>query len=282
MDGLIANHVLTGDNRARRVMTTKSMRDASFEELLSRARNGTPGAMDELLTRYQGQLHGYAHRLAASQPDGARPSDFIQNMALRAMVRWETFRGATEAEWVAWLRQILQREVLMVARRAGRLKRRSGPPVGLDEPEAQNVRDSGLTPSKVASQLEDWHKVLSGLHELPETQKEAIKLCYLEELPVAEAARALQRSEAAVASLLQRGLRALREQIMGQPTPGAATTRSAASRQSRALLEYLRRRDLGESIDPEAFVAEYPESAAELRAMLRSIAAIQAVRPQHK
>lgn len=238
--------------------------------------------MDELLTRYQRQLHEYAHRLAASQPDGARPSDFVQNMALRAVVKLETFHGSTEGEWVAWLRQILQRDVRMAARRAGRLKRGSGPPISLDDPEAQNVRDTGMTPSKVASQLEDWHKVLSGLHELPEAQKEAIKLCYLEELPVAEAARAMQRSETAVASLLQRGLRALRERIIGQPAPGAADTRSTSPRLSRALLEYLRRRDLGECIDPEAFVAEYPESAAELLAMLYSIAAIQAVRPRRK
>lgn len=254
------------------------MSKLSFDELLRQARLGEPGAADVLLTRYQGQLRGYAMRIAASKPGGARPSDFIQDVALRAFARLKAFRGTTEAEWIAWLRQILQNQVLMAARRAGRAKRESGATCRLDDAEALNIQDSGPTPSSATSQLEDWHRLLSCLHELPEAQKEALVLCYLKELPVAEVAQEMGKSEAAVASLLQRGLRTLRDRMTG-PTSSDTGSVHATAVMRQALLALLRRRDLGERVDIETFLAEYPQCSSELRTILNWVERIQAIRP---
>ena len=49
------------------------------------------------------------------------------------------------------------------------------------------------------------------LHNLPESQREAIRLRYLEGRSLKELAESLGRSETAVAGLLKRGLRNLRD-----------------------------------------------------------------------
>jgi RNA polymerase sigma-70 factor (ECF subfamily) len=54
------------------------------------------------------------------------------------------------------------------------------------------------------------------LARLPEAQREAVVLHYLQEQPLADVARQLGRSEAAVAGLLHRGLNKLRELLHEQ------------------------------------------------------------------
>ncbi len=49
------------------------------------------------------------------------------------------------------------------------------------------------------------------LGKLPDSQREAVMLHYLHGLPLSEVARQLARSPAAVAGLLQRGLKGLRK-----------------------------------------------------------------------
>jgi RNA polymerase sigma-70 factor (ECF subfamily) len=51
------------------------------------------------------------------------------------------------------------------------------------------------------------------LEELPADQREAVRLRHLEGLPLAEIADRLGRSEDAVAGLLKRGMRTLRERL---------------------------------------------------------------------
>src|SRR4051794_19788895 len=52
------------------------------------------------------------------------PSDVVQQTMLEAVRAWDDFRGGTEAERGAWLRQILARVLLHEIRRLAGTKRR--------------------------------------------------------------------------------------------------------------------------------------------------------------
>ena len=52
--------------------------------------------------------------------------------------------------------------------------------------------------------------LLEALHQLPETQAEAIRLRYMEGLPLAEIVERMGKTDTAVAGLLKRGLQKLR------------------------------------------------------------------------
>ena len=51
------------------------------------------------------------------------------------------------------------------------------------------------------------------LEQLPETQREAIRMRYLEGMSLKEISERIEKSEMAVAGLLKRGLRTLREEM---------------------------------------------------------------------
>lgn len=59
---------------------------------------------------------------------------------------------------------------------------------------------------------------------------------------------------------------------------GAAEVSSDATRA--ALLTYLQKRDAGEEVDPEAFIAAHPDCADELRAKLELLDRIRDLRPK--
>jgi len=51
------------------------------------------------------------------------------------------------------------------------------------------------------------------LEQIPETQRQAIRMRYLEGMSLKEISEKIEKSEMAVAGLLKRGLRALREEM---------------------------------------------------------------------
>lgn len=255
----------------------------SFQELLSRARAGDGRAREELFKQYQSRLDSWAsRRLSRARPGLPRPSDIAQDTAESALKAFSSFHGNTEAEWRTWLQRIFRNEVAQSIRAARAQKRDVLALVPLEAPEAQEARTPQMSPSQAISQQEDWRWLLTRIYQLPDAQRDAIWLCHLKELPVAEAARRLGKTEAAVAGLLQRGLKTLRtlepeEQLLeeGRQNEPSMVLSSAAS----ALLTYLRRRDAGEVLDVATFSEAYPDCANELREMLRWMERLQALRP---
>jgi len=248
------------------------------EVLLRRARDGDELALNELFRLARKAFEDLASRRAARVQSGsARPSDIAQESVLRALHGFWKFKGTTRAEWFAWLQRIFRNHVAQSLRDSRRKKR--GPPVRatLDDPEALEVRSAQKSPSQAAALEEDWHLLFSKLYELPDEQRDAVWLCHIKELPVSEVARRLGKTEGAIAGLLHRGLEALRVRVKGT---GGLDARSANPEAVAAFLEYLRRRDVGESIDPETFAARYSSCGDELRAMLHWSERLRALRPR--
>jgi RNA polymerase sigma-70 factor (ECF subfamily) len=56
-------------------------------------------------------------------------------------------------------------------------------------------------------------KMAEAVERLPETQREAIRLHYLEGMKLSEVAEQLDKSAGAIAGLLHRGMKTLRQQL---------------------------------------------------------------------
>jgi RNA polymerase sigma-70 factor, ECF subfamily len=253
-----------------------------IEELIARARAGDKSAIDRLFTWCAPLLRKWvSRRLANRQPGIAGRSDIGQDVAERALLALPSFKGTTEAEWMSWLQRIVETCTVQSFRDAGRKKRDRAVETPLEEDE---IATQQMSPSQATAAGEQWRELLTQLSRLPQEQQQAIYLCHVKELRVAEVAERIGKSEAAVAGLLQRGLRALRARLTdavetAAPAAGAHRTVDVQDEAAVALRSYLRRRDAGEPVEAAALVAEHPSCAEELRFMLECIERLQALRP---
>ncbi|MEY4565346.1 MAG: polymerase sigma factor SigW [Planctomycetota bacterium] len=153
-------------------------------------------------------------------------SDIVQQTMLNAYQSWEQFRGKSDAELAGWLRQILANLIIRNTRDMGRGKRDVQRERSIDAELQQSsmrlgklLADPGqVTPSQMVMKEERAAVLARALMELPDDQREAILGKYWHGQSSAEIGEQLQRSPEAVAGLLYRGLKKLRE-VMGQATP---------------------------------------------------------------
>jgi RNA polymerase sigma-70 factor (ECF subfamily) len=170
----------------------------------------------------------YLARMAAARAVGrlrakADASDLAQDAILEAHRHFASFRGATRAEFQAWLRSILKAVAANHARRFYDARRRN---VRLEHPlddvaaaQACVCQRRGLacdSPSKVALRHESRERLTLALKSLPAHYRRALELRYLEERPQLEVARQMRRSLASVEKLCRRGLEQLRSSL-GEP-----------------------------------------------------------------
>ena len=190
--------------------------------LIDRARRYLPGALDQLLEGYRNYLRLLARTgIDASLQGKADPSDLVQEALLKAHQHFAQFRGRTEAELAAWLRQILARNLIDLARRyrvAGTRKvGREQSLEGLVDHSAQALdrllAGDGTSPSHSAQRRELSVVLADALAELSADHREVIVLRSLEEQEWNAVARRMGRSEGAVRLLWARALKHLRPLI---------------------------------------------------------------------
>jgi RNA polymerase sigma-70 factor (ECF subfamily) len=169
------------------------------------------------------RYHNYLRLLARLQLDPRLrgkldPSDIVQQTLMQAHQMQDQFRGTTDAEQAAWLRQILVRTMANAARDMGRQKRDVNRERSLEAAiEESSVRleawlaSEQTSPSMAAEKNEHMLRLAEALEQLPEAQREAVVLHHLRGLSLAELAAQLGRSEGAAAGLLHRGIKRLRE-----------------------------------------------------------------------
>ncbi|HEV3163210.1 MAG TPA: sigma-70 family RNA polymerase sigma factor [Isosphaeraceae bacterium] len=142
------------------------------------------------------------------------PADVVQQTMLKAIQKWEQFRGQTEAELIAWLRTILTRHLVDVARD---YKRKNGDRHrSLEQSNARLaswlVADQS-SPSQKAMRHEQRGRVADALLCLPHDQRMALELRHIQGCSVPQICEQMGRSPAAVAGLLRRGLQTLRNRL---------------------------------------------------------------------
>jgi RNA polymerase sigma-70 factor (ECF subfamily) len=173
------------------------------------------------LERYRNYLRLLARVHLGSRP-GPRidPSDLVQQTLLEAYQKREQFRGAGDAERAGWLRTILARNVADALRAQGRLKRDISRERSLERELAESsarlgswLAAEGPSPSEFAQRHEQAIRIADALARLPPEQREALVLHYWQGCTLVEVGRALERTPAAAAGLLKRGLKNLREQL---------------------------------------------------------------------
>ena len=154
------------------------------------------------------------------------PSDVVQQTLLKAHEKRDQFRGRSEGELNAWLRQILANKLAEASRTFGAeardVARERSLEARLEESSARlevALQADQSSPSQRAMRHEQVLRLANALARVPEDQRQAVELHHLKGLPVAEVAERMGRSRAAVMGLLFRGLKALRE-LLKDPEAG--------------------------------------------------------------
>lgn len=196
------------------------MSDTTFESLLNRARRGESAAQGDLLRRFEPWLRLLA-RVQLESRFAAKfdASDVVQQTLLEAIKAFPQFRGSTEAELTAWLRQILAHTLAHEMRRYhGTAKRDISQEVSLDAALAQSSQrlgalfaESGPSPSQQAARRELDVLLADVLARLPDDYRDVLIFRHLENLSHEEIAARMNRSPGAVRMLWVRALAALRE-----------------------------------------------------------------------
>jgi RNA polymerase sigma-70 factor (ECF subfamily) len=153
-------------------------------------------------------------RLLGGPPAKVEVSDVVQQTLLQAFAKRAQFRGATEAEWKGWLRQILANVIAGAFRK---LPDRESIRADLDESASRLemfLPKVLSTPSQKLERDEQLLLLAEALETLTDDERTALELRYFHEprQSMAEIARRLNRPTAkAVADLLARAKFKLRE-----------------------------------------------------------------------
>ncbi|OHE77074.1 MAG: hypothetical protein A2107_14385 [Verrucomicrobia bacterium GWF2_62_7] len=196
--------------------------DNSVTDLLARARGGDERAANELFARCRNYLAVVARAQVESWLRAkADASDLVQETLVEANRDLPQFRGTTEAEWLAWLRQILSRNAADFVRRyRGTDKRQQRLEVPLAPlPDHSSLaaglepRDTGETPTQQIMRLEREIQIADAITRLEPDYQEIIILRNLERLPFEEVAQRMSRSRPAAQMLWMRAVKKLQEEM---------------------------------------------------------------------
>ena len=196
--------------------------ESSFTRLADALRQGDAAAQVEIQLRYEGWLHLLARLQIDTRFQGKfGASDIVQQTLLEACRDLRQFRGQTEAELLAWLRQILAHVLAHEVRRyCGTQQRDLTREVSLEQSLVQSSQRLGdllatstPSPSQRAIQHERELLLADMLLQLPDDYREVIVLRNLEGLSHEEVAQRMGRSVTAVRMLWVRALARLRQTI---------------------------------------------------------------------
>ena len=175
------------------------------------------------------QFRSYLRLLANMQLDRrvrskVDASDIVQMTLLQAHRARDQFRGTSDGQRGAWLRQILARNLAHATRDFTRDKRDVRREQAMQA--AVDASGRGLEgllagdqtgPVSAATKSESLLRLADAIAELPDAQQEALLLHYMQGMTMPDIADRLDRTRSSVAGLLRRALATLREKLQNEP-----------------------------------------------------------------
>lgn len=184
----------------------------SDRDLVARVLSGDADALSTLHKRYYTRVYRIALCRCASRDEA---EDIAGETFVRAITHLRAYRFQSES-LLPWLGRIAANLIADQRRR-----QRQAPFVSLDAPTADGLRvlldglrDDAPLPQVLAERAELRDVLRTIIAQLPPDQCEAVLLRYGSDLPLAEIAVALNRSEGAIKSLLHRALDNLRRRLL--------------------------------------------------------------------
>lgn len=186
-------------------------------ELIRRARANDPGAVDQLIRRYQKKVYSIAYQMSGSDPEDAR--DCAQEALIQVFRNLGRFEG--RSRFSTWLYRVVVNTCLDARRRQRRwlqmiFTRRSDQ---RDEADADALLDNlpapedGTDPAGNVSGEELKRDVTEALRRLSEKQRTVFQLKVFQEMSIPEIAAATGMAEGTVKSHLFRATQSVRDQL---------------------------------------------------------------------
>jgi RNA polymerase sigma-70 factor, ECF subfamily len=172
---------------------------------------------DPRLEQYRSYLLLLAQMHLAGPRERVEPSDVVQQTLMEAHAQAAKL-PKVQGELAAWLRAALANNIRDARRHLRRKRRDVARERSLEgELHASSQQLDGKlaalesSPSRRAMRQEDLLRLADALWKLPAAQRDAVVLHHLQGWTLSETAKRLDKTDAAVAGLLHRGLRKLRE-----------------------------------------------------------------------
>lgn len=177
-----------------------SMNDLTDGELMARIAKSDTEAFQTLLKRYSDKVYAFAWRLTTNKTDA---EDMTQEVFFKVWRNAESWQP--NAKLSTWLYKILYNHYIDTVRKTK--------PTENTIPELPSLDDS---PEQSLLKKLDAQEITDAINSLPDRQKEALILCYHEDLKAKEAAELLSLSVGALESLLFRARQALKEKLLAR------------------------------------------------------------------
>jgi RNA polymerase sigma-70 factor (ECF subfamily) len=191
------------------------------QELLAKAKQGEPAAVDQLLARHREPVRRMIDmRLDRAIARRVDASDIAQEVLLEASRRLRDYLRQPDMPFHLWLRHIARDHLIDAHRRHRVAKRRTVDrerPIQAGAADRSSVEliaeliDRELTPATAALRKELQNRFQSVLADLDEDDREIILMRHFEQLSNQEVAAALGLTEPAASMRHLRALRKIRE-----------------------------------------------------------------------
>ena len=184
--------------------------------LVERAKRGETEAFSLLFKNYRRRLAILIHyRMSPELRGQVDVDDILQESFLEASRQLGQFTYRSPGSFIAWLSRIAEHVIVDAARLHKRQKRDGGQKHAFrsdSNPNGPEPADSN-TPSRIFAREERVRKILEKMDALSPEQREVILLAKFEGLSTEEIALRMEKSREAVALLLHRALKRLRESV---------------------------------------------------------------------
>jgi len=195
------------------------------EALAERAARGDAKAVEILIQRHLPSLRAYVRgKLGPELRVLESVSDVVQSTCREVLAHGERFQHPSSSAFRRWLFTTAARKVSDRLAEKRTLKRDAAPAVrigaasGVDESRLLACYQRFSSPSHGVELEDELARIEAALDRLSEEQREVLLLAHMAEVPRAEIAERLGKSEVAVRSILHRALARMALELGGDAT----------------------------------------------------------------